>query len=106
MNEGLPPHREVYVAEVLALKAEADEQLAHGAGEEDVARRMVKRRNELKATFRSHDPAEVVALLEMRNLRKYGHPLGPDADWFFTKYGSWRLVIEAACRPADLSRGL
>lgn len=74
--------------------------------EEAVAHILVADRNQLKADFRRNDPPKMVALMEARNMAKYGNPLGPGPDWFFERYGSWRLVIDAASRPADLNDGL
>jgi hypothetical protein len=48
----------------------------------------------------------IVRLMEARNRARYGNPLGPDADQLFAKYGSWRGVVDAACRPARLSGDL
>jgi hypothetical protein len=64
---------------------------------------MVQRRNELKHEARLADDPVIVWAMERRNLIKYGDPLGPGPDWLYRKYGSWRAVIDAACRPADLS---
>lgn len=102
----MPSHEErraAYETAVRALAIEAERLLAEGLGERDVALEMVKRRNALKHEARREDDPTIVVLLEQRNLRKYGDPIGPGGDWLYEKYGSWRLVIEAACRPADLS---
>lgn len=85
------------------MRAVAEAMLADGITTEQVARTMVDLRNALKARFRAKDDPEIVALMEMRNRVKYGHPLGPDADALVAKYGSWDRVIDAACRPAHLS---
>lgn len=94
--------RVAYMAAVRALANEAAELLAGGAGDEEVAGIMVARRNDIKRQFRAADDPELVALMEARNRAKYGHPVGPGPDWLFEKYGSWKQVIEAACRPAGL----
>ena len=94
--------RLAYEGAVRALRQDAEALLAGGADEPEVARTLVQRRNAIKRSFRDSDPPEIVQLMEARNLAKYGDPLGPDAEWLFAKYGSWRLVIEAACRPANL----
>jgi hypothetical protein len=95
--------RAAYEAAVRGLRGEADRLLAQGAGEEDVARLMVQRRNDLKREVRQADNALVVRLMERRNRRRYGDPIGPGADQLYAKYGGWGEVIEAACRHADLS---
>lgn len=48
----------------------------------------------------------MVKLIERRNIAKYGNPVGPGPEWLYKKYGSWELVIEAACRPFFLSKSL
>lgn len=98
--------REAYERAVSELAAVAASMRGEGKSVEEVARNLVRMRNELKAAFRELDPPALVAVMEQRNKMKYGHPLGPDADWLFDKYGSWELVIEAACRPLRLSNRL
>jgi len=99
----LRQRRATYEAAVRELRGEAERLLAEGVSEEAVARRLVRRRNELKHEARLADDRAVVSLMERRNLLKYGDPLGPGPDWLRRKYGSWQGVIDAACRPADLS---
>ncbi len=96
-------NRADYIAEVTALAARAIAMRADGIDEETIARLLVAERNRLKSQFRSNDPAPIVALMEARNLAKYGDPVGPGPEWFFNRYGTWSAVIEAACRTADLS---
>ena len=95
--------RAAYEAAVRDLRRIADKRLVEGADEESVARELIDLRNKLKAQYREYDDTRVVRLMELRNLQKYGHPLGPDADWLFRKYGNWNAVISAACRSARLS---
>ena len=99
----IPPARLDYERQVRGLRAVADAMRAEGADVERVARRLVDLRNALKARFRAQDDPAIVAIMEMRNRAKYGHPLGPGADALLAKYGSWEGVIEAACRPAAIS---
>ncbi len=98
--------REAYkrAVEDLALVAEALKREAKG--DEEIARTLVAMRNGLKKNFRAFDPPAAVALMERRNQAKYGDPLGPNADWFYKRCGSWALVVDAACRPARLSDSL
>jgi len=98
--------RVAYVAAVRALADIVAPRRAAGWTDEAIARELVARRNALKSAARAFDEPAIVALMEARNSAKYGDPIGPDADWFFRKYGSWSAVIAAACRPADLSRSL
>ena len=99
----MPSSREEYERQVRGLRDVADAMLADGIAIEQVGQVMVDLRNTLKARFRGHDDPAIVAVMEMRNQLKYGHPLGPDAGSLLVKYGTWALVIDAACRPARLS---
>lgn len=71
---------------------------AEGRSEEDVARALVRMRNDAKDTVRAGMTPAQVAQLEARNLEKYGNPLGPTADQLHLKYGAWEKVSEAATR--------
>jgi hypothetical protein len=95
--------REAYERAVADLAAVALRLHENGLSAEEIARDVVRRRNELKQAFRAEDPADAVALMERRNIAKYGHRLGPTADQQFARYGSWANVIAAACRPSRLS---
>jgi cytochrome c-type biogenesis protein CcmH/NrfF len=77
----LRERRAKYEAAVRELRGEAQRLLAEGLSEEAVARRMVRRRNELKYEARLADNRAVVWAMELRNLRKYGDPIGPGPDW-------------------------
>uniref|UniRef100_A0AAU3GXE4 Lipoprotein n=1 Tax=Streptomyces sp. NBC_01401 TaxID=2903854 RepID=A0AAU3GXE4_9ACTN len=71
---------------------------AEGRSEEDIARTLVRMRNDAKDVVRAGMTPEQVAELEARNEKKYGNPLGPTADQLYLKYGSWEKVAEAATR--------
>lgn len=97
--------RSDYERDVRALAEEVKHRRAEGQSSEQIARALVHKRNLLKASYRREDDPSLVALMEARNLARYGNALGPDADAQYRKYGDWDLVIEAACRPALISRG-
>lgn len=80
------------------MRQVADEMRASGASDEDIARVMVDMRNDAKDITRAGMSPEAVRLLEERNMKKYGNPLGPTADQLYAKYGSWAEVIDAATR--------
>ncbi|WP_431982265.1 hypothetical protein [Streptomyces qinglanensis] len=71
---------------------------AQGRSEEEIARELVRMRNEAKEITRAGMSAEEVSRLEERNQEKYGNPLGPTADQLYARYGSWRAVSDAATR--------
>ncbi|MFD9421305.1 hypothetical protein [Streptomyces sp. NPDC060054] len=66
--------------------------------DEEIARVLVTMRNEAKDIARAEMSPVAVAVLETRNLAKYGNPLGPTADQQYAKYGSWAEVSDAATR--------
>ncbi|MDF4248909.1 hypothetical protein [Streptomyces sp. WMMB303] len=85
-----------------ALLGEMDrtecEMRAQGRSEEEIARKLVRMRNEAKEITRAGMSPEETSRLEERNQEKYGNPLGPTADQLHAKYGSWRAVSDAATR--------
>ncbi|MFE7567558.1 hypothetical protein ACFU76_11400 [Streptomyces sp. NPDC057539] len=80
------------------MRQVADGMRAEGASDEDIARVMVDMRNDAKDITRAGMSPEAIRLLEERNMKKYGNPLGPTADQLYAKYGSWQAVIEASTR--------
>lgn len=94
--------RAEYEAEVRGIAETAAAMLAGGATTLQVAHWAVRWRNELKSRYRAGLPANIIDLIEARNLVKYGDKLGPKAQHLFERYGSWESVIDAATRPADL----
>lgn len=66
-----------------------------GANTEAIARAVSTRRNELRLEAYKNDP-EGLAVVKARNLEEYGNENGGTPEFFFTKYGSWALVIEKA----------
>lgn len=97
--------RLLYEAAVRALRLAADELLAEGHSLESVALETVARRNALKQAFRAGMEPAILALIEARNMARYGDAVGPNPTMLLERYGNWHAVIDAACRPADLSRG-
>ena len=100
MISSLAARRADYEAAVTRLKSEALELIVRGRSAEQAARYVVERRNLLKIEFRQDLPPAVLALIEERNRRKYGHAVGPTAEALFERYGSWPAVIAAASRHA------
>ncbi len=69
--------------------------LARGEDAAIVACHLVVRRNALKREFRIGLDPVVLALVEARNLMKYGDPIGPSATRLGSLYESWEAVIRA-----------
>ncbi|MFI8437247.1 hypothetical protein ACIGJO_26605 [Streptomyces sp. NPDC079020] len=80
------------------MKAVEQRMRDEGRSDEEIARVLVDMRNEAKDITRAGMSPEAVAMLEARNIAKYGNPLGPTADQLFARYGSWSEVIDAATR--------
>jgi hypothetical protein len=91
--------RAQYEAEVTALRTAAEQRLATGSGEEQVARWTVAQRNALKQRFRAGTPADELARLEAWTRSRYGNALGPSAEQLHAQGKSWRQIIEGAARP-------
>ena len=66
-----------------------------GKSLEDIARAVSAKRNEIRMASYVDDP-EGLAAAKARNLEKYGHEEGPDADALYEQYGSWETVLEKA----------
>lgn len=98
----MSPSREHYEAEVAGLEKTAVLLRERGLDDEAIARSLVAARNDLKRRYRRDIDPALLALIEQRNLQKYGNVVGPDADALFAKYGSWQEVCKAAWRHADL----
>jgi hypothetical protein len=89
-----------YECQVRALAGWAKAELGTGRSVESVAREAVGRRNALKRQFRTDLPDDLLRLLELRNIRLYGDPVGPSADDLLLRYGSWEAVLAASARHA------
>ena len=74
------------------------EMRSEGRSNEEIARAVSTRRNELRIEACNGDP-DALARLKERNLEKYGHEEGPLPDELFVQYGSWDTVIIKAFSP-------
>ncbi|MFD9545125.1 hypothetical protein [Streptomyces sp. NPDC060022] len=72
-----------------------------GSDEEEIARSIVEMRNDAKDFSRVGMSAEEIALLEARNMLKYGNPTGPTVGQQYNRFGSLAKVIEVATRGDD-----
>lgn len=74
--------------------------LSQGISEKDVAIWAIDRRNQLKVLYRGDTSASKVREAEERNIKKYGNPIGPNAE-FLQKYRgkSWSDIIKSASKP-------
>ena len=74
------------------------EMRAAGEDIETIARTLSAMRNELRLAAYADDP-EGLAAIRKRNLEKYGHEEGPQADELYAQYGSWETVMTKAFSP-------
>ncbi|MCR4926249.1 MAG: hypothetical protein K5917_08165 [Clostridiales bacterium] len=88
--------RAAYHAKNQELYDIIDEGLKNGDSTETIARKVSRRRNELRLEAYKDDP-EGLAIVKQSNLDTYGDEFGPSADSLYQKYGSWQTVIEKAC---------
>ena len=72
-----------------------EEMKASGSSDEDIARAVSAKRNEIRLASYENDPEGLEALKE-RNLEKYGHEEGPLPDELYEQYGSWEAVTQKA----------
>ena len=94
------------VAEARAKRIEYHEQedelyemlekmLSEGKSNEEIARALSKRRNELRLEAYKDDP-EGLARVKRSNKETYGDENGPSIESLYEKYGSWEKIIEKA----------
>lgn len=87
-----------------------------GKSKQEIAKYVVKVRNQQKVNFRARMKPDEVIELESRNMKKYGNPVGPDEKWLF-EYNMkktamegkvvahdviWDMVIEESIREDDV----
>ncbi len=87
-----------------------------GSSTEEIANTVIEMRNQDKVAARAAMPLEEVAELEKRNIKRYGNPVGPDADWLFQTNKArlqkvnpdvsneevWEAVIKGALRKDEV----
>lgn len=100
--------RERYEAEVRELAHLRDDWLAAGLGAEQVARRLHGKRRAIGVRYKLRTPLfgrRGQITIYRRNLRKYGHPLGPSIEWLRSRGRTWEEICDSACRTGgrDLS---
>ena len=108
--------RKEYLGQSEVIEDTIDKMKLQGASSEEIAKVVVDMRNIDKVTARvSMDPNEVVEL-EARNIKKYGNPIGPDANALFkstnikllktnpsiTDKEIWDSIIESAMRKDEV----
>ncbi len=95
----IPPLRQQYIDEVLALKDLGFNLRAAGMTAEDVARQLHALRRDLGVEYKDLTPPDKLAEIYQRNLQKYGDKLGPSIEWLRANGKSWEQIIESSSRP-------
>ena len=94
----LPPVRQNYVKDVYELKAEVSKLVASGASSEEIARYSYQARNALKSKYREYTPVEMLKVIDVRNMERYGDVLGPSFDDLIRSGKSFEQIIESSTR--------
>jgi hypothetical protein len=92
------PLRLQYQTEVESLKLFAEDAVKRGANQEEVARQVYAKRNELKQKYRDLTPPDVLEIIDKRNLGLYGNTLGPTIEHLQAKGKTWQNIIDSASR--------
>ncbi|MDD4959023.1 MAG: hypothetical protein PHS51_06710 [Gallionella sp.] len=69
---------------------------AAGKTEKAIAEKLVALRNEAKIVERAKMESRDVAVLEARNMNKYGNPIGPTVEWLLANGKTYEEIIESA----------
>lgn len=86
--------REIYEQAAKGIVETAKEAVDKGVPQADVARWANESRNSLKAAIRDKGNAIIKAVVEARNLNKYGNKLGPSYEALYQKYSKLGLSHE------------
>lgn len=78
---------------------------AAGQNAEATARMVHAERNALKLQYRELTPANMVEQFELRNIQKYGNPVGPSIDQLRASGKTWEQIIESASRSGEADLG-
>lgn len=95
-----------YESAVAELQTTTASMLAAGVSEEDVARWVVPRRNQLKQQYREFTPPAARATIEAWTLARYGDVLGPTVEQLRAGGKSWMDIVTAASRPGKTPDGV
>lgn len=79
---------------------------AAGQSPEATARMLHAERNALKLKYRDLSPPEAVKRFELRNIEKYGDPLGPSIEQLRAQGKTWEQIIDSASRAGGADLGL
>lgn len=72
-----------YLEATPIIQDKINEMTANGSSKKEIAYVVVDMRNKSKVEARNKMKKEDVEELEKRNIKKYGNPIGPDAEWLY-----------------------
>ncbi|HEX8104282.1 MAG TPA: hypothetical protein VF533_16820 [Solirubrobacteraceae bacterium] len=93
--------RQRYELEVRALAQLAADLDAAGFSDEQIARALHKRRRRIGLKYKLRTPVlgpKGQIAIYRRNVKKYGHPLGPSIRWLRERGRTWDDIRDSACR--------
>lgn len=108
--------RKEYLEATKNLENDIEKMTAEGYSKEEIAKYVVKARNQQKMNARKNMPKELLAGLEERNKKKYNDPLGPTADVMFINLKKsylkegidksdeqiWEIIIQKSMKKDDV----
>jgi hypothetical protein len=100
-----PALRQAYVDDVASIADEVAAWQKAGADPELIAREAWANRRALGIQYKNITPADELARIQARNLKKYGDPLGPSIEWLRSRGRTWEQIIESATRTGGRDLG-
>ena len=95
----VPVLRQQYEQQVENIAGLVEGFKQQGMTDQQIAEIVIPLRNNYKAAYRSFMSPEAVAMVEARNLGRYGDRLGPSVDYFLSVGKTYEYMVEAASRP-------
>jgi hypothetical protein len=94
----IPRLRIEYENEVSDLSGLVSTLRNKGKSSEEIAKIVVPKRNDLKEKYRELTSPDLVRKYEQRNVKKYGHPVGPTAEQLKSQGKTWDEIIDGSLR--------
>ena len=94
----IPRLRIEYENEVSDLSGLVSTLRNKGNSSEEIAKIVVPKRNDLKEKYRELTSPDLVRKYEQRNVKKYGHPVGPTAEQLKSQGKTWDEIIDGSFR--------
>ena len=75
-----------------------DKMRASGASAEEIAKYAYNARNDLKIKYREYTPPDVLEVIDLRNMERYGNKIGPTFESLISKGKTFEQIIESSTR--------